>query len=215
MRRRNKKPGKPIRQDTHNREIDTKQHNRENMLNDRAVIHPYFTATISEPIPSCQFNLIIKTKKGKGDRKNKKNEKQNRKHKNKKAPMPDWYENNLYMSFPSAKVSSVAFFIPLKDCICDFNDDDNLKNFMNWNSLLFYQSNSSSMISNYNLKRKNCLRDESMVSQFRKGRSSSESSINSEDSFICFEISDDYADENDSNVSNFYILVQYSATIIR
>lgn len=204
MRRRNRKHRKPVHQETDNRSVVTKGNSPDNTMCRRGSINPYFTAKISPPIPNCQFSLIIKEKPVKKERQNK-DSKTHRKHKNKKTPVAaGWYENNFFMSFPNTKMSSVAFFIPLKDCICDFNDNGDINHLMDWNSLLFYESNSSSMISNYNLKRKSSTPEKSMVSEFRKGRSSSESSVNSEDSFICFEFSEDYPQENDNEVSTIF-----------
>ncbi|XP_065221037.1 uncharacterized protein PPP1R15 [Planococcus citri] len=199
MRRRNRKHRKSIHQESHPRTIATKGSNADDTSCNRNLRH--FTAK-SEPITSCQFNLIVKNKKTpKKDSKNK--EKRNAK--TKKEPITDWLdnnmlENNITMSFPSSKGSTEWYFIPL-NCYCDINENDDFNNFMENNIFMYYGSNSSSMISRYNNnRRKNITHDKSMVLEFpqlRKSRSSSESSINSDDSFICFEITDDYDDHDE------------------
>lgn len=192
MRRRNRKHRKSIHQETSSRTIVPKAGNADDISCNRNL--RCFGAK-SEPISSSQFNFMVKNKKS---RKNNSKKQDKRNGKNIKEAT-DWLENNIFVSFPSAKMTSVAFFIPLEGYCCEFNDND-LNNFMDWNRLLFYGSSSSSMISHYNNNRKNSTQGKSMVSEFpqlRKSRSSSESSINSDDSFICFEFADCYDDEDE------------------
>lgn len=203
MRRRNRKHRKSIHQESQPRTIVTKAGNADDLSCNRNLRH--FSAK-SEPISSSQFNLIVKNKKTpKNNAKIK--ERSNGKH----SKEPNWLENNLFVSFPSSKMSSVAYFIPLKDYYCDISVND-LSNFMDWNQFVYYGSNSSSMISHYNNKRKNSKQDKSMVLEFpqlRKSRSSSESSINSDDSFICFEFTEEYDTDDEVSVAVYTYICSF------
>lgn len=119
--------------------------------------------------------------------------KRSRRRRNNKSPPFEWPECNPNLTLPTAKFSSVAFFVPLNSK----NADQNAK-IISWNDLYFYESNTTAMISRYQAEqKKKLLRDSNLIPESKpKYRSSSESSANSDDSVI-FANDDSLFDDED------------------
>lgn len=110
-------------------------------------------------------------------------------------------ENNssITLLFTSCKISSVAFFIPLNGYPCNHEKNDSSQKIIDWNNLLVYGCSSAAIFSHQpDQMNKIYYYKPTVLPDLRlKYRTTSESSTNSEDSFICFESNDDVYDHGD------------------
>lgn len=189
MKRRNKKFRK-----TSLRGMSDSSNNKENTF--KEVFFSNFRIITREPSThSCELNNRTRKNKRKPKDMEESADKQIQRYQKKynKSPSGDWYENNRNLTFPTVKVSSISFFIPLNTCV--EYDSFSCINFSN--SFLFYKSNNCTVISRYQSERKYYNFKENRIPFLQiKQRSSSESSGNSEDSVVCFETDNELSEDS-------------------